>query len=128
MSSNPCEVVSEAVWWLIVSVLLLCVQIAKEVEATVHSFGLRGIRCLAVARTVEGTEDQWEMLGIMTFLDPPRPDTKRTIERAMEYGVSVKMITGMRHSFFWDLSLNLATSKRQHKIESLEQQTCLVLP
>eukprot|EP01116_Phalansterium_solitarium_P005454 TRINITY_DN170_c0_g1_i3.p1 TRINITY_DN170_c0_g1~~TRINITY_DN170_c0_g1_i3.p1 ORF type:complete len:340 (-),score=51.30 TRINITY_DN170_c0_g1_i3:764-1783(-) len=27
------------------------------------------------------------MLGILTFLDPPRPDTKRTIERAVEYGV-----------------------------------------
>jgi H+-transporting ATPase len=34
------------------------------------------------------------MQGIMTFLDPPRPDTKRTIERAMEHGVDVKMITG----------------------------------
>jgi magnesium-transporting ATPase (P-type) len=33
-------------------------------------------------------------MGIMTFLDPPRPDTKRTIERAMEHGVDVKMITG----------------------------------
>jgi H+-transporting ATPase len=69
-------------------------EIAKDVEATVTSFGLRGIRCLAVARTLPGSEDQWEMLGILTFLDPPRPDTKRTIERAMEYGVSVKMITG----------------------------------
>lgn len=81
-----------------VFVLLLTVwpalQIAKDVEATVTSFGLRGIRCLAVARTLPGSEDQWEMLGILTFLDPPRPDTKRTIERAMEYGVSVKMITG----------------------------------
>eukprot|EP00243_Klebsormidium_subtile_P003303 TRINITY_DN16657_c0_g1_i1.p1 TRINITY_DN16657_c0_g1~~TRINITY_DN16657_c0_g1_i1.p1 ORF type:complete len:982 (+),score=329.76 TRINITY_DN16657_c0_g1_i1:182-3127(+) len=69
-------------------------EIAKEVESTVHQFGLRGIRCLAVARTVEGTDNQWELMGIMTFLDPPRPDTKRTIERAMEYGVGVKMITG----------------------------------
>merc|ERR1719163_161918 len=34
------------------------------------------------------------MVGIFTFLDPPRPDTKRTIERAMMQGVSVKMITG----------------------------------
>ena len=28
------------------------------------------------------------------FLDPPRPDTKSTIDRANEYGVEVKMITG----------------------------------
>jgi H+-transporting ATPase len=31
---------------------------------------------------------------MLTFLDPPRPDTKQTIEEAREYGVSVKMITG----------------------------------
>lgn len=54
--------------------------------------GRRGIRSLAVARTND--EGKWQMLGILTFLDPPRPDTKITIERAMEYGVDVKMITG----------------------------------
>jgi hypothetical protein len=56
--------------------------------------GRRGIRSLAVARTND--EGKWTMLGILTFLDPPRPDTKDTIERAMEYGVDVKMITGAR--------------------------------
>ncbi len=33
-------------------------------------------------------------MGILTFLDPPRPDTKSTIERSLEFGVDVKMITG----------------------------------
>ena len=31
---------------------------------------------------------------MLTFLDPPRPDTKQTIEDANKYGVAVKMITG----------------------------------
>ena len=31
---------------------------------------------------------------MLTFLDPPRPDTKETIEMAHKYGVDVKMITG----------------------------------
>ena len=35
-----------------------------------------------------------EFLGILTFLDPPRPDTKHTIDCANDFGVSVKMITG----------------------------------
>lgn len=34
------------------------------------------------------------MAGLLTFLDPPRPDTKDTIHKAMAYGVDVKMITG----------------------------------
>jgi hypothetical protein len=29
------------------------------------------------------------MAGLLTFLDPPRPDTKETIETAMKYGVGV---------------------------------------
>ena len=35
-----------------------------------------------------------KMYGFLTFLDPPRPDTKVTIERAIEHGCDVKMITG----------------------------------
>lgn len=62
-------------------------------EQAVHAFGERGIRCLAVARTFPGKED-WLMAGLLTFLDPPRPDTKDTVHKAMAYGVDVKMITG----------------------------------
>uniref|UniRef100_A0A7S3HPG4 P-type H(+)-exporting transporter n=1 Tax=Spumella elongata TaxID=89044 RepID=A0A7S3HPG4_9STRA len=66
--------------------------ITAAVEEDVHSFGLRGIRTLAVAKTND--KDQWEFLGMLTFLDPPRPDTKQTIEDSNKYGVAVKMITG----------------------------------
>jgi H+-transporting ATPase len=62
----------------------------------VHQLGLRGIRSLAVARTDDAGE--WQMLGILTFLDPPRPDTKDTIEKSMAFGVDVKMITGAWHT------------------------------
>jgi len=41
------------------------------------------------------------MLGILTFLDPPRPDTKETIENAMALGVDVKMITGAFGGAVW---------------------------
>ena len=68
-------------------------EVKHKCEADVHGFGSRGIRCLAVARTY-GDNDEWHMLGLLTFLDPPRPDTKKTIEDANLYGVAVKMITG----------------------------------
>ena len=64
-------------------------KLNSEVEDLAH----RGIRALAVAKT-NPTSGEWELLGLLTFLDPPRPDTKETIHRAMAYGVQVKMITG----------------------------------
>ena len=62
-------------------------QVSDSVESDVHKLGLRGVRSLAVAKTNE--EGVWEMLGLLTFLDPPRPDTKKTIEDANHYGVAV---------------------------------------
>ena len=77
-------------------VLDMCVNkssVGQEVEKKVLELAHRGIRSLAVARTKNGTND-FEFIGILTFLDPPRPDTKHTIDCANEFGVSVKMITG----------------------------------
>ena len=67
-------------------------DIEKRVEEDVTELGLRGIRSLAVAKTDEG--GKWHFLGLLTFLDPPREDTKQTIADARSYGVKVKMITG----------------------------------
>ena len=63
------------------------------VEKDVARLGEIGIRSLAVARSRPDT-GIWEMIGLLTFLDPPRPDTMQTIQQANSYGVQVKMITG----------------------------------
>lgn len=67
--------------------------IREKVERDVAHLGERGIRSLAVARCDSAT-GEWEMVGLLTFLDPPRSDTKQTIQNAREHGVQVKMITG----------------------------------
>jgi H+-transporting ATPase len=69
-------------------------KIRAAVDDKVLELAHRGIRSLAVARTKGGEDGPWEFQGIMTFLDPPRPDTKHTIDCANEFGVGVKMITG----------------------------------
>jgi len=68
-------------------------KIREAVEKDVARFGAIGTRALAVARTNEQSGD-WEMVGLLTFLDPPRPDTKQTIFEARQNGIIVKMITG----------------------------------
>ena len=67
-------------------------EITVSVERDVVELGEKGIRCLAVAKT--NSAGVWKFLGLLTFLDPPRPDTKDTIAAARNYGVAVKMITG----------------------------------
>eukprot|EP01038_Epipyxis_sp_PR26KG_P012334 gene12334-16543_t len=66
--------------------------ITNVVEKDIKILGERGIRTLAVAKTNEVGE--WILLGMLTFLDPPRPDTLQTVQDAYRYGVAVKMITG----------------------------------
>ncbi|KAF9934534.1 hypothetical protein FBU30_001675 [Linnemannia zychae] len=60
----------------------------------VNSLAKRGLRALGVARTVEGNIDKWELIGMISLIDPPRPDSAETIKRCNNMGVSVKMITG----------------------------------
>jgi len=80
-------------------VMQLCAnraRIQSEVEAKINGLAADGIRCLAVARGQKKDDDEyvWTFVGILTFLDPPRDDTKATIAAARHYGVEVKMITG----------------------------------
>jgi H+-transporting ATPase len=42
---------------------------------------------------LERASGVWEMVGLLTFLDPPRHDSLTTIREAEECGVSFKMIT-----------------------------------
>nr|AAO91802.1 H(+)-ATPase [Funneliformis mosseae] len=60
----------------------------------VNSLAARGLRALGIARTVPGDLETFDLVGMITLLDPPRPDSAETIRRCGEYGVEVKMITG----------------------------------
>jgi len=83
--------------------------VRRRVEADVDAFAKRGIRVLAVAHTApipaeramevtpEGSVEPgvtWRCVGLLSFVDPPRPDTKATLARARDVGCPCKMITG----------------------------------
>jgi len=75
-----------------------------QLEADVEEFARRGLRALAVAyEDVNGTDpaaakeaqgNGFELVGLLSIFDPPRSDTKKTIDDAMALGVKVKMVTG----------------------------------
>ncbi|KAI9173701.1 hypothetical protein LWI28_005083 [Acer negundo] len=75
-------------------------DIKNKVHSIIDKFAERGLRSLAVARqeVPAGTKDSlggpWEFVGLLPLFDPPRHDSAETIRRALDLGVSVKMITG----------------------------------
>ncbi len=48
----------------------------------------RGLRALGVATSADGGAS-WQLVGLISLLDPPREDTKRTIELAGQLGIEV---------------------------------------
>jgi len=68
-------------------------DVAGRVKQTVDDLAGRGYRALAVARS-EDNGATWALLGILPMFDPPRDDSKQTIDLATAKGVRVKMITG----------------------------------
>ncbi|OSX61304.1 hypothetical protein POSPLADRAFT_1182447 [Postia placenta MAD-698-R-SB12] len=75
-------------------------EIENRLEADVEEFAMRGLRALAVAfeeletTDHEGEGNGFELIGLLPIFDPPREDTKQTIDDAQALGVRVKMVTG----------------------------------
>jgi H+-transporting ATPase len=80
----------------------------EKIHSKVEELGGDGVRAVAIAISDDlndvwklDVEEQdpnmavtWHITGLLTFLDPPRDDTKDTIARSQAYGVPVRMITG----------------------------------
>ncbi|KAK1369972.1 hypothetical protein POM88_036064 [Heracleum sosnowskyi] len=77
-------------------------KIEKKVHSVIDNFAERGLRSLGVAgqEVPEGNKDSsggpWEFIALLPLFDPVRHDSAETIRRALELGVSVKMITCMK--------------------------------
>ncbi|CAI9777366.1 unnamed protein product [Fraxinus pennsylvanica] len=75
-------------------------EIERRVHSVIDKFAERGLRSLAVAYqdVPEGRKESpggpWQFVGLLSLFDPPRHDSAETIQRALNLGVNVKMITG----------------------------------
>jgi H+-transporting ATPase len=72
--------------------VILALASNTDAQQKIDEFAKRGFRSLGVART--DAQGQWQFLGILPLFDPPREDSKSTIEMARQMGVRVKMVTG----------------------------------
>lgn len=74
-------------------------EIGQQLNDKMVDFANRGLRSLGLAKaegdgTGESANNRWEMCGLIPMFDPPRHDTKDTIEKCHLQGIEVKMITG----------------------------------
>ncbi|VAH95564.1 unnamed protein product [Triticum turgidum subsp. durum] len=75
-------------------------EIAQKVHAVIDKFAGRGLRSLGVAYQdvpdgrKESQGSPWHFVALLPLFDPPRHDSAETIQRALNLGVNVKMITG----------------------------------
>ncbi len=67
-------------------------EINDDVEKAIDNFASRGYRSLGVARTDENGD--WRFVGIIPLYDPPRDDSRETINKAENLGIKIKMVTG----------------------------------
>jgi len=66
---------------------------AARADKTVADLAAKGMRALGVASSADDGKT-WSFLGILPMLDPPRDDSKATIQQARDHGLRVKMVTG----------------------------------
>uniref|UniRef100_A0A453H3P7 Plasma membrane ATPase n=1 Tax=Aegilops tauschii subsp. strangulata TaxID=200361 RepID=A0A453H3P7_AEGTS len=75
-------------------------EIAQKVHIVIDKFAERGFRSLGVAYQdvpdgrKESPGSPWHFVALLPLFDPPRHDSAETIQRALNLGVNVKMITG----------------------------------
>jgi H+-transporting ATPase len=65
----------------------------KDVSKKNEEFAEQGFRTLAVA-IKQPEETNFHLIGLIPLFDPPREDSKQTIEETRKLGLDIKMITG----------------------------------
>jgi H+-transporting ATPase len=76
-------------------ILGLCEDIVGQqtISDKVEDFAANGFRTLGVARK-RVNDKKFDFIGLIPLFDPPREDSKSTIEEAHKLGLDIKMVTG----------------------------------
>jgi H+-transporting ATPase len=92
-------------------------EIQNQANSKVNEFAGKGYRTLGVAQSQNGSG--WKFLGILPLYDPPRPDSADTIQKAIEHGIKIKMITGDNLAIAKQISSQLGMGTNIHSADEL---------
>lgn len=96
-------------------------ELRRKVMEIVDEHAKRGYRMIGVAKTMEGTLDKWEYVGLIPLYDPPREDSAETIKFLQKMGVRVKMITGDHIAIARQIARMLGIGTRIYTIDELKK-------
>jgi H+-transporting ATPase len=63
-----------------------------RLEGQASKWAQRGYRTLAVAKA--DAPGRWQLVGLVSLVDAPRPDSRQLLQELRDLGVEVKMLTG----------------------------------
>lgn len=70
----------------------------EQIRAVEHRMAAAGLRVLAIASkrgaTVEGSESEMTLLGLVAMMDPPRAEARAAVQTSEAAGIRAVMITG----------------------------------
>ncbi|UZJ56972.1 hypothetical protein CBS101457_006292 [Exobasidium rhododendri] len=95
-------------------------------ENDVEEFANRGLRALAVAvedvpsGEADGEGNGYELIGLLAIFDPPRDDTKQTLDDAKALGVQVKMATGDQLAIAKETGRRLGLGDNMYNAKALQ--------
>jgi H+-transporting ATPase len=95
---------------VIAALSLLEGQDNARLEKTVNELAAKGYRTLGVAQNDDG--ENWQFLGILSLYDPPREDSRETIDQAKQHGIGVKMVTGDNIAIAREISDGLGLGRK----------------
>ena len=96
-------------------------KIRPEQNKLIQDYASRGLRALGVMRSDDGGET-WDYMGLISLFDPPRVDSKETIQTAISMGVRVIMITGDQLAIGKETARELGMGLNFHAADVLKKQ------
>ena len=107
------------------TILDLCTRdkteaLIQQFDKDVEEFAQRGLRSLAVA--IEDVPNGFQLIGLLPIYDPLREDTKETIDRAIELGVKVKMVTGDQLAIAKETGRRLGIGDNMYPAQTLKDR------
>ena len=106
-------------------VLPLCRSIDEgtknEVSRNLEQLWQRGYRTLAVAKSEDDGQKDFQLVGLLPIADPPRPDAKETIEALRRMGVTAKMLTGDNAAIAREVARQVSIGDKIYSMSQLSE-------